>query len=73
MGFGGSCGESYGFAVDTKVSMDDSLQYKVHNSKGKVYYVITNKDFVIPFQIMNKVIFYVFLFRSFLWAFPFIF
>ncbi|MEA1011881.1 hypothetical protein U2H24_19805 [Bacillus cereus] len=48
MGFGGSYGESYGFAVDTKVSMDDPLQYK-----GKVYYVIANKDFVIPFQIMN--------------------
>ncbi|WP_170956703.1 hypothetical protein [Bacillus cereus] len=44
MGFGGSCGESYGFAVDTKVSMDDSLQYKVHNSKGKVYYVIANNE-----------------------------
>ncbi len=29
MGFGGSCGESYGFAVDTKVSMDD------HNTKAK--------------------------------------
>ncbi|HDR8449113.1 TPA: N-acetylmuramoyl-L-alanine amidase [Bacillus cereus] len=28
-----------GFIIDEKVNVDDSHQYKVHNSKGKTYYV----------------------------------
>ncbi|QWH04299.1 N-acetylmuramoyl-L-alanine amidase (plasmid) [Bacillus mycoides] len=35
-----------GFTIDAKVSVDGSTQYKVHNSKGKTYYVTANEAFV---------------------------
>ncbi|MDO8160799.1 N-acetylmuramoyl-L-alanine amidase [Bacillus toyonensis] len=35
-----------GFTIDAKVSVDSSIQYKVHNSKGKTYYVTANEAFV---------------------------
>ncbi|EJR57196.1 hypothetical protein IIO_04723 [Bacillus cereus VD115] len=35
-----------GFTIDAKVSVDSSIQYKAHNSKGKTYYVTANEAFV---------------------------
>ncbi|MEJ9181181.1 N-acetylmuramoyl-L-alanine amidase [Bacillus thuringiensis] len=35
-----------GFVIDDKVMVNDSQQYKVHNSKGKTYYVTANVAFV---------------------------
>ncbi|HDW3057904.1 TPA: N-acetylmuramoyl-L-alanine amidase [Bacillus cereus] len=35
-----------GFTIDEKVIVDGSLQYKVHNSKGRTYYVTTNEMYV---------------------------
>ncbi|PEE81744.1 N-acetylmuramoyl-L-alanine amidase [Bacillus toyonensis] len=35
-----------GFTIDAKVSANGSLQYKVHNSKGKTYYVTANEAYV---------------------------
>ncbi|WP_179865233.1 hypothetical protein [Bacillus toyonensis] len=34
------------FTIDSKVSVDGSTQYKVHNSKAKTYYVTANEAFV---------------------------
>ncbi|MGH0945625.1 N-acetylmuramoyl-L-alanine amidase [Bacillus mycoides] len=35
-----------GFIIDAKVIVNGSQQYKVHNSKGKTYYVTANKAYV---------------------------
>ncbi|MEI4680222.1 N-acetylmuramoyl-L-alanine amidase, partial [Bacillus cereus] len=35
-----------GFTIDEKVSVDGSLQYKVHNSKGRTYYMTSNEAYV---------------------------
>ncbi|EEM02449.1 N-acetylmuramoyl-L-alanine amidase [Bacillus pseudomycoides] len=35
-----------GFTIDAKVSVNGSQQYKVHNSKGKTYYVTANEAYV---------------------------
>ncbi|MDA2095451.1 N-acetylmuramoyl-L-alanine amidase [Bacillus cereus] len=35
-----------GFTIDAKVSVNGSPQYKVHNSKGKTYYITTNEAYV---------------------------
>lgn len=35
-----------GFTIGAKVSVNDSPQYKVHNSNGKTYYVKTNEAYV---------------------------
>ncbi|WJE54333.1 N-acetylmuramoyl-L-alanine amidase [Bacillus cereus] len=35
-----------GFTIDAKVSVNGSTQYKVHNSKGKTYYVTSNETYV---------------------------
>ncbi|HDT6579663.1 TPA: N-acetylmuramoyl-L-alanine amidase [Bacillus cereus] len=35
-----------GFIIDETVSVDGSLQFKAHNSKGKTYYVTVNKAYV---------------------------
>ncbi len=35
-----------GFAIDTKVIVNGSYQYKVHNNKGKTYYVTANPAYV---------------------------
>ncbi|QFQ28834.1 N-acetylmuramoyl-L-alanine amidase (plasmid) [Bacillus thuringiensis] len=32
--------------IDAKVIVNDSLQYRVHNSKGKTYYVTANEVYV---------------------------
>ncbi|PFY36789.1 N-acetylmuramoyl-L-alanine amidase [Bacillus toyonensis] len=35
-----------GFTIDEKVIVDGSPQYKVHNSKGKTYYITASQEFV---------------------------
>ncbi|PEN94200.1 N-acetylmuramoyl-L-alanine amidase [Bacillus cereus] len=35
-----------GFTIDEKVSVDGFTQFKVHNSKGRTYYVTSNKAYV---------------------------
>lgn len=42
----GSVDAGLGFTIDTKVSVNGSPQYKVHNSKGKTYYVTANEAYV---------------------------
>lgn len=39
----GSVDVGLGFTIDTKVSVNGSSQYKVHNSNGKTYYVTANE------------------------------
>ncbi|MGG1339876.1 N-acetylmuramoyl-L-alanine amidase [Bacillus toyonensis] len=42
----GTVDEGLGFTIDAKVSVNGSPQYKVHNSKGKTYYVTANEAYV---------------------------
>ncbi len=42
----GSVDEGLGFTIDAKVTVNGSAQYKVHNSKGKTYYVTANEAYV---------------------------
>ncbi|PEJ82929.1 N-acetylmuramoyl-L-alanine amidase [Bacillus toyonensis] len=35
-----------GFAIDAKVTVNGSQQYKVHNSKGKTFYITASQEFV---------------------------
>ncbi len=42
----GSVDEGLGFTIDAKVTVNGSPQYKVHNSKGKTYYVTANEAYV---------------------------
>ncbi|PES67307.1 N-acetylmuramoyl-L-alanine amidase [Bacillus cereus] len=35
-----------GFIIDAKVSVNGLYQYKVHNSKGKIYYVTANHAYI---------------------------
>ncbi|MCQ6341630.1 N-acetylmuramoyl-L-alanine amidase [Bacillus cereus] len=35
-----------GFIIDEKVSVDGSPQFKVHNSKGRIFYITTNDIYV---------------------------
>nr|WP_304362908.1 N-acetylmuramoyl-L-alanine amidase [Bacillus wiedmannii] len=42
----GSVDAGLGFTIDAKVNVNGSPQYKVHNSKGKTYYVTANKPYV---------------------------
>ncbi|MGG3528913.1 N-acetylmuramoyl-L-alanine amidase [Bacillus pseudomycoides] len=42
----GTLDAGLGFAIDAKVTVNGSTQYKVHNSKGKTYYVTANEAFV---------------------------
>ncbi|PEP28556.1 N-acetylmuramoyl-L-alanine amidase [Bacillus wiedmannii] len=35
-----------GFTIDVKVNVNGSSQYKVHNSKGKIYYLTANEAYV---------------------------
>ncbi|EOO65530.1 N-acetylmuramoyl-L-alanine amidase [Bacillus cereus VD196] len=42
----GSVDADLGFTIDEKVMVDGSPQYKVHNSKGKTYYVTASKAYV---------------------------
>ncbi|PDZ54596.1 N-acetylmuramoyl-L-alanine amidase [Bacillus cereus] len=34
------------FTIDAKVNVNGSLQYIVHNSKGKTYYITANEAYV---------------------------
>ncbi|MCX2829230.1 N-acetylmuramoyl-L-alanine amidase [Bacillus pseudomycoides] len=42
----GTLDAGLGFAIDAKVSVNGSPQYKVHNSKGKTYYITANEAFL---------------------------
>ncbi|MED3390691.1 N-acetylmuramoyl-L-alanine amidase, partial [Bacillus thuringiensis] len=42
----GTVDEGEGFIMDKKVSLNSFSQYRVHNSKGKTYYVTANAAFV---------------------------
>ncbi|MGW6184925.1 N-acetylmuramoyl-L-alanine amidase, partial [Bacillus mycoides] len=42
----GSVDAGLGFTIDAKVSVNGSSQYKVHNSRGKTYYVTANEAYV---------------------------
>ncbi|MED3090159.1 N-acetylmuramoyl-L-alanine amidase [Bacillus toyonensis] len=42
----GSVDMGLGFTIDAKVSVNGSQQYKVHNSKGKTYYITANEAYV---------------------------
>ncbi|KYG27281.1 N-acetylmuramoyl-L-alanine amidase [Bacillus gaemokensis] len=42
----GTLDSGLGFAIDVKVNVNGSPQYKVHNSKGKTYYVTANEVYV---------------------------
>ncbi|PGA69369.1 N-acetylmuramoyl-L-alanine amidase, partial [Bacillus toyonensis] len=35
-----------GFAIDAKVTVNGSQQYKVHNSKGKTFYITASQEFI---------------------------
>ncbi|WP_454638876.1 N-acetylmuramoyl-L-alanine amidase [Bacillus mycoides] len=42
----GSVDTGLGFTIDEKITVNGSTQYKVHNSKGKTYYVTANEAYV---------------------------
>ncbi|WP_459503091.1 N-acetylmuramoyl-L-alanine amidase [Bacillus sp. C1] len=42
----GTLDAGLGFTIDAKVTVNGSQQYKVHNSKGKTYYVTANEAYV---------------------------
>lgn len=42
----GTVDAGLGFTIDAKVNVNGSSQYKVHNSKGKTYYVTASEAFV---------------------------
>ncbi|MGH0667122.1 N-acetylmuramoyl-L-alanine amidase [Bacillus paranthracis] len=42
----GTVDAGLGFTIDAKVIVNGSSQYKVHNSKGKTYYVTANEAYV---------------------------
>ncbi|MBJ8113719.1 N-acetylmuramoyl-L-alanine amidase [Bacillus cereus group sp. N6] len=42
----GAVNAGLGFVIDAKVSVNGSPQYKVHNRKGKTYYVTANEAYV---------------------------
>ncbi|HDR4949094.1 TPA: N-acetylmuramoyl-L-alanine amidase [Bacillus cereus] len=42
----GTVDEGEGFTIDEKISVDGFTQFKVHNSKGRTYYVTTNEGCV---------------------------
>ncbi|PGM90042.1 N-acetylmuramoyl-L-alanine amidase [Bacillus cereus] len=42
----GTVDAGLGFTIDVKVSVNGSPQYKVHNSKGKTYYVTASNVYV---------------------------
>ncbi|MGE6847719.1 N-acetylmuramoyl-L-alanine amidase [Bacillus tropicus] len=42
----GSVDAGLGFTIDAKINVNGSPQYKVHNSKGKTYYVTANEAYV---------------------------
>ncbi len=42
----GSVDTGLGFTIDAKVNVNGSPQYKVHNSKGKTYYITTSEAYV---------------------------
>ncbi|WP_410985319.1 N-acetylmuramoyl-L-alanine amidase [Bacillus cereus] len=42
----GTLNSGLGFAIDAKVDVNGSPQYKVHNSKGNTYYITASNAYV---------------------------
>ncbi|MGG0234368.1 N-acetylmuramoyl-L-alanine amidase [Bacillus tropicus] len=42
----GSVDAGLGFIIDAKISVNDSYQYKVHNSHGQVFYIMAIDTYV---------------------------
>ncbi len=42
----GTVDAGLGFTIDAKVTVNGSSQYKIHNSKGKTYYVTAKLAYV---------------------------
>ncbi|MGH0586557.1 N-acetylmuramoyl-L-alanine amidase [Bacillus mycoides] len=42
----GSVDAGLGFTIDTQINVNGSPQFKVHNSKGKAYYITANEAYV---------------------------
>ncbi|PEB72698.1 N-acetylmuramoyl-L-alanine amidase [Bacillus thuringiensis] len=42
----GSVDAGLGFTIDAKVNVDGSPQYKVHNSRGQVFYITASPIYV---------------------------
>nr|WP_240519866.1 N-acetylmuramoyl-L-alanine amidase [Bacillus thuringiensis] len=42
----GTVDAGYEFIIDEKVMVDGSPQYKVHNSKGQVFYITASETYV---------------------------
>ncbi|WP_130068069.1 N-acetylmuramoyl-L-alanine amidase [Bacillus albus] len=42
----GTVDAGYGFTIDEKIMVDGSPQYRVHNSKGQVFYITTSETYV---------------------------
>ncbi|PEA88287.1 N-acetylmuramoyl-L-alanine amidase [Bacillus thuringiensis] len=42
----GTVDVGYGFTIDEKVMVDGSPQYKVHNSKGQIFYITASEAYV---------------------------
>nr|WP_053215910.1 hypothetical protein [Bacillus cereus] len=42
----GTLHTSEGYIIDAKVRVNELRQYKVHNSKGNIYYITVNEAYV---------------------------
>lgn len=42
----GTVDAGLGFTIDAKISVNDSYQYKVHNSHGQVFYITAIDTYV---------------------------
>ncbi|PGV94687.1 N-acetylmuramoyl-L-alanine amidase [Bacillus cereus] len=42
----GSVDAGLGFTIDAKVTTNGSPQYKVHNSKGKTFYITVSSSYI---------------------------
>ncbi|PEJ91084.1 N-acetylmuramoyl-L-alanine amidase [Bacillus toyonensis] len=42
----GTVNAGEGFMIDAKIMVNGSSQYKVHSSKGKIYYITASPAFV---------------------------
>ncbi|PEE81788.1 N-acetylmuramoyl-L-alanine amidase [Bacillus toyonensis] len=42
----GTVSTGLGFVIDAKVDVNGSPQYRVHNSKGNMYYITANPTYV---------------------------
>ncbi|PEK76330.1 N-acetylmuramoyl-L-alanine amidase [Bacillus toyonensis] len=42
----GTVNAGEGFTIDAKIMLNGAPQYRVHNSKGKTFYVTASQEFV---------------------------